>query len=1839
MMTVWAYVAMIAIENRTNRGKQLAVAVAIFAMIACCLAVVIPAEETNAEADFSVETTEGFAAALEDARAGQIIELATGEYGNEALTNTSTYANFNGGYTIFTVDKALTIRAADGATPTIYGGFNVKTTNSGVNGVTFQGLTIILKGDGPGESTAFRQGISYYGMDVTVTGCIFDATTAGPEKISNALVMYAVHTGDVTVADYTVNGNTFIGYNGMVSEWGSSAIMVVENFTSQGLRVSTSGITTSQEAAFVSQNTFTDCLNVYDRTQWDTEDPYGNTQTNYSQDEDGNIIQNCLSVTAGTTYTISSGDTEEYYSVNVEGTLVVEGTLTVETEIIVTGNGKITVNGAGTVTAELINSMMAGIDAISTVSFNSGSAGGTVDDDETVTLYGQFATSYSAGDVFVYKTGATGTVNFTGTGNQYLYIRGNGSFDGIVNKNVGGNLISSVDVEFAGNGNEQVRTSDTSVEVKGNDGVSVDVDGVSITTQYDTVLNGITLGQGVTATIENVSIATMTLDYALTVNGGASIANGEILTFGEDGSITLGTSANLFVLGNLRTTADPTNKINNTAGVVYAMNYTEADYFVQKEDAANFVDISGGEIDINLNTTSNADALAALASAQPGMVVNISGTDKTLIITGSLELNGITINIVEGSTVTIQIGNGTATSERASVVMNNVTIDSNSTDSEVTVSRGSSLDITDSLLFIVVDALEGSTVNVDNADVVYENTSSQVSVGYGTTLRLTGNVTSVVDVYGTLVIENSANVPAGTEMTVYKGGSVVVNGTLTILGQATFEEGSSAEINGTVTVGQYSAGGAELNVNGNFEVTSTGTVTIVAVANDNVNKNVLNAPASGYTENTTTAAEGDMYYPYKFEVYGTLVMNGTMSGYVHNLGTVTINGTSDDATVVLYSDVAMTVDSVTGTLTVSDEGILDSILRTGQNVSDGNEVSLENARNVTLSVSYERYDYTSGTTNYRNYRTVMSVSGDVTTGTGMTGSIIVDGNPTAVQTDRSGNTASAYVLVAEGAELSFGVNVSLGINADMVVDGSVEFIVSTGNGVIDEKEITGNGSLTVNGTVTTSSNAVPSGISVIAVKYTITTTGSGGTVTDYYTNFADAVSAAPNADEDMITIIGAVSATEDVTIPAGVNVQIQNNGSLNVAEDVTVVLADGATMTGSSTTRIVVEGTFTAEDYAEDLGVRTIEADVMSTSGASRTWTSLANALASGMTDITLNRVVVIDEDLEIPEGVTVTSNVAPTEGEDGYSIMVDDARLTVNGILAMLENTEGAITVSGEDGEVIVNGVFYARTMTDSEPADMTNVAGAHFAIASGASTYYYVSNVAFAAQTASNNDNLDGNIVIKGIVSTGDVTFTSAEGMSMTIELQNTGGTTDEYATILTAGTVTLAGSVTLDINTNTRMTGTVTALCGDGTSNASIQLSSVRNDMTIVASSSEGATSTTYTLTVTGSYTGAMTVSGGTVTVAAGGLTVPNGSTLNVANGATLSIPAGRTMTVEDYNGILDITPVTVEGTIALANADGIDGAGEVYVSGQINASRGMNLDSNTLRVTGTLDIAADYELDISSTGVLIVGDKPTALGQTATGTINGVVSITSGVIVAYNGVDLSGAQIDINAATGESDAASTTYVINGVDYMTVYANSNNEITTGRILVSENIYYAGADTTDGIIELSGLDTDYSWYSGSDMTGNPINATPVGTYDTVYAEFDVSAVYGAISVGTGITMYIDGLTIGNFQTGYGEYGLTVGEHTVTIAADANYNIDNATITFNGQTVQNGGTITIGADDTSFTLAASGATASTPGSGDITVNVPSQDDGMSLTDILLIVLVILILVMAIIVALRLMRS
>ena len=135
------------------------------------------------------------------------------------------------------------------------------------------------------------------------------------------------------------------------------------------------------------------------------------------------------------------------------------------------------------------------------------------------------------------------------------------------------------------------------------------------------------------------------------------------------------------------------------------------------------------------------------------------------------------------------------------------------------------------------------------------------------------------------------------------------------------------------------------------------------------------------------------------------------------------------------------------------------------------------------------------------------------------------------------------------------------------------------------------------------------------------------------------------------------------------------------------------------------------------------------------------------------------------------------------------------------------------------------------------------------------------------------------------------------------------------------------------------------------------------------------------------------------------------------------------------------------------------------------------------------------------------------------------------------------------------------------------------------------------------------------------------------MYAKVASKTAKITVSVGTGMSLYIDGIKVENGALVDSQK--TVGTHTVEVTINPGYKGD-ATITFNGQTITDG----------KFTITPEMATQNADPvvlsvTGNITVDTGSTggDDGMGLTEILLIILVILIVVMAIMVALRLMRS
>ena len=1304
---------------------------------------------------------------------------------------------------------------------------------------------------------------------------------------------------------------------------------------------------------------------------------------------------------------------------------------------------------------------------------------------------------------------------------------------------------------------------------------------------------GKVIGDSTTVTEGTVTIETLAED--VTIYGTVNLADG--LEIGN--TISINTGGNIVVLPGAEVTF-VTNDDEDTANVIEqgkidTTNGTLWVYggFLRDTDVNTGECISGtGAVhavnveavqpycpNITINPLSenkfDVDTIDDLIAAQDkNLPISIN---KSIIIPANTEIDFTGKNVTFTNNAIITFDSGASfniadsTFEKAD----------GSDDSKIIAQDGSKLTIVNSMIFMVVDAGEKSSVSVDNNDVIYDNTTSEVKVGYGTTLYLSRSPVSTVEVYGTLAVEGTATIASGITLHVYQGGTLNVSGTLNVAGKIVFDDGSKGDISGTVAIS---------NSNGGAGITSSGDVTVSGTMTVSASGNLV------ALDNYLTIEEGE------FAIEGTLNMNGTLSGSIHDKGVISFNGEveSNRATIYIYDGITLTITSVTGrTLKISDEGVVEvpKAIASITDVSDGNEISLKDVKGTTITETVTSGNYTDSSRNsHRYYVCDMTVSGTVSE----KGTMTIEGNPDEVQTNAYKNMRTGKVFVNE--TLGIGENATLNVvGNELVVAGSISCVAK--NSLI---EVDG-GEVTVSGTITfgpDNSNKMIKGSNINAAYYTVQDVEAK--VTAYYSGFDAAISAIGTAYQNTITIYGEVTANTTVDIVSG-TVDMNKGSTLTIADGVTVTLQSGAKINGSGST-IVVKGTFTAMNYKEDLRA-TVDADVIRTNEPSRTWTSLANALEGAQSGdvITLAKPVTLSEDITIPAGVTV---------ETSYKLDTYKYTMTVDGTFSADE--DGSLAMSHEDGKVIANGVVVINSIgedTTDRTSVLDDIDGAHFEIIDGADIGYYVTNLAYAAENVDN-----GTVTIIGNVSAQDVVFTlGKDESSLIIEVvsrQAAPGAEEEPITVLSFNSMELNGAI-LTIDSQSKVTGTVNVPCGDGSTDAVFDLASV-SGIEIQGDSTETATGTTYEAYIGNAkdktFTGTVGINAGTAILGANGLTVADNNAdaaFNVAAGATLVVPDDTTLTADP---IRNSDRVVINGTIEF---DGGSLAGDsMTINGTMLVSENVTT-STTVNVNGTVTIADEKTLILY--GKVAIND-----GATVTGSVD---IKTTGYIVAFPGSDLDQAQIDWQIATGTSSAKTTAYYINGEVYATVYVDG----------AATNISLDGAIPTEDI-DLTGYGTVDGWYEtqeNADSKTSDIGTQKVGIYSEVYANAPVANKFGTMSEGSGITLYVDGKTIENWYVGatYGYY-LTVGTHTVSWDIRSGYSGDEVTATFNGASVTNGGTIEVTADMGEFTLTVNGAT---PASGNVSGG--SSDDGMGLTDYLLIILVVLIVIMAIMVAMRLMRS
>ena len=533
--------------------------------------------------------------------------------------------------------------------------------------------------------------------------------------------------------------------------------------------------------------------------------------------------------------------------------------------------------------------------------------------------------------------------------------------------------------------------------------------------------------------------------------------------------------------------------------------------------------------------------------------------------------------------------------------------------------------------------------------------------------------------------------------------------------------------------------------------------------------------------------------------------------------------------------------------------------------------------------------------------------------------------------------------------------------------------------------------------------------------------------------------------------------------------------------------------------------------------------------------------------------------------------------------------------------NASGKTLTVGNGADLAVNGVVdltdggsIAIDHAADKDAKMGTVTVNNYIVGTNLATYsamipgFYAAgaigetegNFIMSAAVAQDNAAELGNIAVYGPITTGDLSFANAEETAKTITVNGT----------YTSGTITIDGyNVVFAAGT---YNGTIANAEG------SVALANI-NGITVSDATVEDADRLTVTGTP-GKITGTDGKDLKSAIVFAGTVYVGQ---MDLTNLGDMNAPAGSTVNMAGT--VTNVNNLTVEGTMGVLS--------------------GADVTAKVLNVTGTVTVAA--EADGNAAGVLKV--ESVYAGITKDDVDNGKAvaatsaSIDGTVTIQNNGYAYvaPGATLSEGFTEGMNSAE---FSVEGAVWFTVYSDSEAVAVT-KAPINDGYFLGWATEQDGDVVYD-AESEVAW-TAIPLEADGVTYYSVGDYDiytvTVVADDGVGAIYigGVVLQKTGNT----------FVT---MFPMTAGVKEISVVAKSGFNADNVEITGTGVS---GNNLTLsGTTNTDIVLYVTGTEAVT---GQGTVVTVSGDDGMGLTDYLLIILVVLVVVMAILVATRLMRS
>ena len=1052
-----------------------------------------------------------------------------------------------------------------------------------------------------------------------------------------------------------------------------------------------------------------------------------------------------------------------------------------------------------------------------------------------------------------------------------------------------------------------------------------------------------------------------------------------------------------------------------------------------------------------------------------------------------------------------------------------------------------------------------------------------------------GQLENVV-VIGTLTIGNNATVTVaggfqineGVTLTIESGATLKIESdvaAVNIAGNIIVEDGAHfiVEKSKSVTVSGTVESDGEVLVKSNVTIKSGGKILI------NEGETEENADGVVTKYNSTIEVTGGLTVEADavLEVHSQMKIKG-----IENKGTVTFAGAvlADDSEITLAASNASVV--ITSVINKNSEthklAITDSKLKFTSTLSVDGTYAKANKIEITPG-TYS----VSGLTVVETVKTSVDATGTTVykNYVDLSGSIVATKVTGVTATGTADVSVSGDRITVEG-KLDLGNDVEFTVAGESTLDVAgtiVGALAVSGTTSAAKAAIINNGIISVTGLI-----QIQDGITGGKINAAMYETTTGTTKVANYTTLKAAIESGAKT----IIVTGTVDVTESLTVPKDVTIKATNDTTINVGStekteaDRAVILtfADGAIANGGTYN---VVGTLVFENKKNDKAEKISDVAVIDEKSSKYTniYTAIKGAKAGEVISIYSEKVV-LDASLTIPADVTL-------DVPSGKVLSLDKGvTLTIVGTLktaSKLETETGvsfATKASTKTSEyaaaIIVSGKLMSQVAFGYSDY---KISGAYFQLTDTAGDYCYVTPVEYAATVA---DKVVNNTVeIWGTVTAGDVAFTGTSSITVHVK-----GMTDSTITV---ASITLTAA-DLDFNGKS-FTGTVkvgdAAVVATKVTALKVNVKDGSEDRLLVENVKFDNTADKF-------ETAAFSVSAGIVSVKAvdsatkGSMTVAQGATL-MSSETTLAIP---------------------EGVI-------------VFVDGVITVDNGQTISVEKAEVAGTITVAK--ETDTKAKGTFQAVEIYVGItSKDVTGTaITGAAAVLSGNVVLGDApafaVVAAGSDVDADAvkALGKT---TTVYSVEGKDWITVYANGNVAVNTIKTAPVTNALFNNWVNEKGVVIAK---DDNTIYVGSE------NCAKV----TADVKYDIYKIYITPCAGVE-SIAIDGNLIGNFLGDHPYIEVKAGSHAITYSLANGYSgeaklslvkSDDTVASVTGQSFSVSG---MGGD---VYLQLSGVEKS----GYVDPVVPEQkdDDGMSLTDILLIVLVVLIVIMAVIVAMRLMRS